>query len=99
MHGTTYMYININNLYGRHDWIRTNDLFRVKVSRLSNSTTYKTPMAIKVPVSTNCFAFSVSQNVSCLCQSAHLYLRNFDRFQPPTNPQTTILYSRILNIE
>jgi len=32
--------------YGRHDWTRTSDLFRVKVSRLSKSTTYKTPMAI-----------------------------------------------------
>ena len=38
--------LNIINLYGRHDWIRTSDLFRVKVSRLSKSTTYKTPMAI-----------------------------------------------------
>ena len=31
--------------YGRHDWIRTSDLFRVKVRALSNSTTYKTPVA------------------------------------------------------
>ena len=30
---------------GRHDWIRTSDLFRVKVLTLSISTTCKTPVA------------------------------------------------------
>jgi hypothetical protein len=33
------------DLYGRHDWTRTSDLFRVKVLTLSISTTYKTPVA------------------------------------------------------
>jgi hypothetical protein len=30
---------------GRHGWIRTSDLFRVKVLTLGKSTTYKTPLA------------------------------------------------------
>ncbi len=27
--------------YGRHDWIRTSDLFRVKAATIAFSTTYK----------------------------------------------------------
>ena len=34
--------------YGRHDWIRTNDLFRVNLARLCFSTTYNTAGTAKV---------------------------------------------------
>jgi hypothetical protein len=65
---------------GRHERTRTADLYRVNQPDLSFSTTYRTPMASEVPVSSTSLRSSVLHNVSCFrLLSCHLF-----RFPPFT---------------